>query len=100
MHIDTASRLCTGIDDYVHTYTHVRARAQAHKNTIQTVWMKDSITQLKCSEKRNLLSLFLKERRVSDVFGEVVPDVRTETGERTKAVSYAVEALEFEYACV
>ena len=46
------------------------------------------------------MSLFLKDRRVSDVFGEVVPDVRTETGERTKAVSYAVEALEFEYACV
>ena len=32
--------------------------------------------------------------RVSDVFGEVVPDVGTEIGQRT------VEASEFEYACV
>ena len=38
--------------------------------------------------------------RVSDVLGEVVPDVRTETGERAKAMSFAVEAPSFEYACV
>ena len=38
--------------------------------------------------------------RVSGILGEVVPDMRTEIGERTKAMSFAVEALEFEYACV
>ena len=42
-----------------------------------------------------------KERiRVSDVFGEVVPNMRTETGERAKALSFVVEASEFDYACV
>ena len=38
--------------------------------------------------------------RVSDVLGEVVPDVKTEIEERAKAMSFAVEAFEFEYACV
>ena len=33
---------------------------------------------------------------MSDVMGEVVPDVRTETGERAKAMSFAVGASEFE----
>ena len=34
---------------------------------------------------------------MSDVLGEVVPDVRTEIGQRAKATSFAVEASEFEY---
>ena len=39
--------------------------------------------------------------RMSDILGEVVPDMRTEIGERVKNVmSFAVEVLEFEYACV
>ena len=38
--------------------------------------------------------------RVSDILGKVVPDMRTEIGERTKAMSFAVEASEFEHACV
>ena len=38
--------------------------------------------------------------RVPDILGEVVPDMRTEVGERAKAMSFAVEASEFEYACV
>ena len=37
--------------------------------------------------------------RVSDTLGEVVPDMRTELGE-SEAMSFAVEASEFEYACV
>ena len=40
-----------------------------------------------------------KRSRVSDFLGEVVPDVRIEIGERAKAMSFAVEASEFEYAC-
>ena len=38
--------------------------------------------------------------RVSDILGEVVPDMRAETGKRAKAMSFAVEASEFECACV
>ena len=30
--------------------------------------------------------------RMSDMLGEVVPDMRTEIGERDKSMSYAVEA--------
>ena len=41
-----------------------------------------------------------KSSRVSNVLGEVVPDVRTEIGERAKAMSFAVEVSEFVYACV
>ena len=37
---------------------------------------------------------------MSDILGEVVPDMRTETGERAKALSFVVEASEFDYACV
>ena len=37
---------------------------------------------------------------MSDILGEVVPDIRTEIGERAKAMSFAVEASEFEYSCV
>ena len=38
--------------------------------------------------------------RVSDILAEVVSDLRTEIGESAKAMSFAVEASEFEYACV
>ena len=38
--------------------------------------------------------------RVSEILVEAVPDVRTSIGERAKAISFAVEASEFEYACV
>ena len=38
--------------------------------------------------------------RASEILGEVVPDVRTEIGGRAKVMSFAVEASEFEYACV
>ena len=50
----------------VHTHTHI----YPHTNTIQPVGVRDSITQLKCSEKNNVLSLFLKgeSRRVSGVW--------------------------------
>ena len=38
--------------------------------------------------------------RVSDIMGEVVPAMWTEIGERAKAMSFAVDGSEFEYACV
>ena len=38
--------------------------------------------------------------RVSDILGKVVPDMRTEIGEKTKAMSFAVEASAFAYTCV
>ena len=34
------------------------------------------------------------------ILREVVLDMRTEIGERAKAMSFAVEASEFYYACV
>ena len=34
---------------------------------------------------------------MSDILGDVVPNMRTEIGERTKAMSSAVEASEFEH---
>ena len=41
-----------------------------------------------------------ERRRVSDILREVIPDVRTEIGDKVKAMSVAVEASEFEYECV
>ena len=38
--------------------------------------------------------------RVSDILWEVVQDMRTETGERVKAMSFVIEVSEFEYACI
>ena len=37
---------------------------------------------------------------VCDILGEVVPDMRTKIQERAKAMSFAVEASEFECVCV
>ena len=61
-----------------------------------------SIPMPEYSEKRNVLSLHLKEERVAEClmpWGKYVPDVGTEVCERTKAVGFVVEALEFEHAC-
>ena len=86
----------------MYTHTHTDTRAHTHTHTNYT----DSWGEGQCgsfSEKRNAFSLFFEGRensRVSNVLGEVVPDVRNEIGERTKAMSFAVEASEFEYACV
>ena len=38
--------------------------------------------------------------RVPDVLGEIVPDVGAKVWESAKAIGFAVEALEFEHACV
>ena len=35
-----------------------------------------------------------------DVLGEIVPDVGAKVRESAKAMSFAVEALDFKYACV
>ena len=53
-------------------------------------------------EEANLEFVFERRERirVSDILGEVVPDMRTKIGERAKATSFAVEASEFEYVCV
>ena len=42
----------------------------------------------------------MKEERVAGVLGEIVPDVGAEVSESSKAMGFAVEALEFEHACV
>ena len=38
--------------------------------------------------------------RVSEILVEAIPDMWTNIGERAKAISFAVEASEFEYVCV
>ena len=87
---------CTNTHTHIHTHTHTHKCADT--NTIQTVGAKDN-TQMKYLEKRNVLSLFLKEGRkrirVSDILGLVVPDMRTKMEETAKAMSFAVEASEF-----
>ena len=35
-----------------------------------------------------------------DVLGEIVPDVVAKVGESAKAMGFAVEAWDFEHACV
>ena len=102
MHTRTHTHTHTHAHTHTHTHTHIHAHTHtytcAHTNTIQTVWAKDSITQLKCCLREEKCLEFVSEgrwsSRVSDVLGEVVPDVRTEVGERAKAVSFAVEASE------
>ena len=42
----------------------------------------------------------MKEERVADVLGEIVPDAGAKVSESAKAMGFAVEALEFEHACV
>ena len=34
------------------------------------------------------------------ILGEMVPDVETEMGERVRAMSFVVEAMEWQHACV
>ena len=41
-----------------------------------------------------------KRIRVSDILEAVIPDMRIEIGDRAKAMKCAIEASEFEYACV
>ena len=41
-----------------------------------------------------------ESRIVSDVLGEVVPDVRTKIGERAKAMCLSIESSVFECTCV
>ena len=64
--------------------------------------VKDNVVLLKYSEKRNVLSWRLKEEssRVPDVLEEIVPDVVAKVWESAKAIDFAVEALDFEHACV
>ena len=57
---------------HTHTHTHTicththtpYAHTQTHTNNIQTTGVKDSVAQLKYSERRNVFILFLKEEGV------------------------------------
>ena len=97
-------QLLTHTHAHPHTNMHAHTYKCAHTNTIQTVGVKDNNTQLKCSEKRNVLSLFLKKWRELECltsWGRLFQMImRTEIEEPAKAMSFAVEASEFEYACV
>ena len=54
---------------YTHTHTHTHT-------LYRLIGVMDSVAQLKYSEKRNVLSLLLKEEKVAEsLMGEIVPDV-------------------------
>ena len=80
------------------THTHTHTHTCAHTNTIQTVGAKDNNTRLKMLREEKCLEFWEgRERiRVSDILGEVVSNMRTKTGERAKAIKFAVEVSEFE----
>ena len=71
--INTARQCCASIDGYVYTQTHthdthacithtLHRHTHTHTLSIHIVGEKDSIAKLKCSEKRNAFSSFLKEK--------------------------------------
>ena len=108
MHISTARRRCTGITDYVyshtqtHTHTHTHIHVRAHKRYTD-FWSEGRFYSVEMLREEKCLWFIFEGResiRVSDVLREVVPDVRTEIGERAKAMSFTVEASEFQYAYV
>ena len=100
-------QLCTHTHTYTHKHIHTHTCTHIHVHT-QTLTQRDCwgkghyySTEMLWEEKCLDFVFEGRERsRLSDILGEVVPDVRTETGERVKAMSFAVEASEFACVCV
>ena len=83
-----------------HAYTHIHVRAHKHRTDC---WGEGQYYSVKMLREDKCLELIFERRessRVSNVLGEVAPDMRTEIGKRAKAMSFAVEASWFEYVCV
>ena len=81
----------------MHTHTHT------HTHTVQTdrgdtqCCLAEIFWEEKCPE----FAFEGKESsRVPDVLGKIVPDVGAKVWKSVKAMGFAVEALEFEHACV
>ena len=80
--------------------THAHVHAQKHYTDCWGKGRHYSVEMLREEKCFEFVFEGRESSRVSNVLREVVPDVRNEIGERTKAMSFAVEASEFEYACV
>ena len=79
----------------MHTHTHT--------HTVQTDRSEGQcgLTEIFWEEKCLELAFEGRESsRVPDVLGEIVPDVGAKVWESEKAMGFAVEALDFEHACV
>ena len=91
---------------HTHTHTHTkctRTHTQVHRHKHYTDCHGEGQHSAKMLKEEKCLEFVFEggERiRVSDILGEVVSDMRTEIGERAKAMGFAVEVSEFEYACV
>ena len=86
----TPMHVCTRMHPHPHTPTH-----PPHTHTIRTV--------VEMLRKEKCLKFVFEGResnRVSDVFEEVVPGVKTEVGVGAKAMNFAVLASEFQCAGV
>ena len=94
VHLNTARRRCTGIDDCTHTRIHVCA----HKRYTDCWGEGQYYSVIEVLREEKYLE-FVFEGGVVDFWGEIVPDVRTEVGERVKAMKFVVKASEF-LACV
>ena len=90
---------------HTHTHTHT-THAHTHKcrhKYYTDCWGEGQWYSVEILREEKCLEFVFERReriRVSDILGQVVPDMRTEIGERARAMSFAVEASEFEYACV
>ena len=96
----------TGIDIHTHTHTHTHAHTHTHTHThactytqvcrhkhYTDCWGKGQWYSVEMLWEEECLEFVFEGReriRVSDILGEVVPDMRTEIGERAKAMSFAV----------
>ena len=79
------------------------AHAHTHTHTVQTDGNEGQcgLTEIFWEEKWLELTFEGRESsRVPDVLGEIVPDVGAKVWESAKAMGFAVEALDFEHACL
>ena len=92
-------------DIHTHTHharTHIRTQKRTHKHYADC-WSEGQQYSVEMSREEKCLEFVFEGRErtgVSDILGEVAPDMRTEIGKRAKAMSFAVEASWFEYVCV
>ena len=94
---------------YIHTHAHTHKHTHTHTPHAHThkcrhkhytdCWGKGQLYLVEMLTEEKCLEFVFEGReriRVSDILGEVIPDMRTEIGERAKAMSFTVAASEFE----
>ena len=88
---------------HTHTHTHAHAHTHTHTHTVQTDDTEGQCSFNEIFREEKCLELTFEGRessRVPDVLEEIVPDVVAKVWESAKAIDFAVEALDFEHACV